>query len=261
MPRNNLVHMATYKKRGYKPKDKVEKIEEHSATAEVFKSLDEGASKTEDWVAANQKYIFVIVGLVAVAVLGYLGYNKFVAEPARQEAMNDMFKAQSYFNDAVNAPVKDKDSLFNLALQGAGGKFGLLNVIEEHSGTPAANLANYYAGMAFLNTKKYKEAIEYLSDYSAEDEVTGVIAKGAIGDAFMQLNQPKDALGYYKQAATMRDNEFTTPMYLFKAGTTALQLGEASKALDYFNKIKLEYPKSTQATDVEVYIGKAEALK
>ena len=54
--------MATYKKRGYKPKNKagkVDKLEQQSATAEVFKTLDEGASKTEQWVATNQKYIFI----------------------------------------------------------------------------------------------------------------------------------------------------------------------------------------------------------
>lgn len=264
MPRNNLEYMATYKKRGFKPNNKAEKlehIEDHSATAEVFKSLDEGASKTEEWVATNQKYIFIIVGIVAAAVLGYLGYNKFIAEPAQQDAMNDMYKAKSYFNEAANAVSKDKDSLYNLALNGSEGKFGLLDIIQEHSGTPAANISNYYAGMAYLNLKDYKNAIEFLVKYSSDDEVTGAIAKGAIGDAFIQLNQPEDALGYYDQAATMRSNEFTSPMYLYKAGITALDLGMADKALTYFSKIKIDYPKSTEASTVDVYIGKAEALK
>lgn len=256
--------MATYKKRGYKPKSKAEqneKLEEQSATAEVFKSLDEGASKTEEWVAANQKYIFIIVGLVAAGVLGYLGYNKFIAEPAQEQAMNDMYKAQSYFNEAVNAAVTEKDSLFNLALNGGEGKYGLLDIIDEHSGSPAANLSNYYAGMAYLNMKDYKNAVEYLGKYKSDDEVTSAIAKGAIGDAFVQLNQLEDALGYYDEAAKMRTNEFTTPMYLFKAGSIALELGNPDKALDYFNKIKLEYPSSSQAAEADVFIGKAEALK
>ena len=57
--------MATYKKRGGKPRTKLDKqqsIEDGSTTAEVFNTLDEGASKTEQWVVANQKYIFLIVG-------------------------------------------------------------------------------------------------------------------------------------------------------------------------------------------------------
>ena len=54
--------MATYKKRGHKPKTKGEKqqnIEEGSTTAEVFNTLDETASKTEDFVA-KIKNIFLL---------------------------------------------------------------------------------------------------------------------------------------------------------------------------------------------------------
>ena len=86
--------MATYNKRGYKPKTKVEKehnIEEGSTTAEVFNTLDETASKTEAFVEKNQKFIFIIIGVVAAVVLGYLGYNEFIAKPKQVEAMNDMF--------------------------------------------------------------------------------------------------------------------------------------------------------------------------
>lgn len=51
--------MATYKKRGYKPANKEEQqLDEnlHSTTAEVFNTLDAGASKTEQWVQRNQKW-------------------------------------------------------------------------------------------------------------------------------------------------------------------------------------------------------------
>ena len=60
--------MATYKKRGYKPKSQKEKedaLEQNSTTAEVFNTLDETASKTEEWVIKNQNYIFGVVGAVA----------------------------------------------------------------------------------------------------------------------------------------------------------------------------------------------------
>ena len=66
--------MATYKKRGGKPTTKAEKetqLEENSTTAEVFNTLDEGASKTEAWVEKNQKGILGFIIVVAVLVLGY----------------------------------------------------------------------------------------------------------------------------------------------------------------------------------------------
>jgi tetratricopeptide (TPR) repeat protein len=253
--------MATYNKRGYKPKTKVEKqqnIEEGSTTAEVFNTLDETASKTEDFVAKNQKYIFIIIGLVALIVLGSLGYKEFIAQPKQTAAMNDMFQAQKYFDEAVNGT--EKDSLYNLALNGGEGKFGMLDIIEEYSGTPSANLASYYAGTAYLRLKDYKNAVEHLSNFKSDDEILAPLAKGNVGDAFVQLNQPEDALGFYEEAAKMRDNEYTTPMYLFKAGAIALDLGQADKALGYFKRIKDDYSNSTEASKVEVFIGKAQVL-
>ncbi len=261
MRRINIEYMATYNKRGYKPKTKVEKehnIEDGSTTAEVFNTLDETASKTEAFVERNQKYIFIIIGIVAVVVLGSLGYKEFIAKPKQVNAMNDMFQAQKYFEDAVNGV--EKDSLFNLALNGGEGKYGMLDIVKEYSGTPAANLANYYAGTAYLRLKDYKNAVEYLSNFKSDDEILAPLAKGNIGDAFVQLNQPEDALGYYEQAAKMRDNEYTTPMYLFKAGTIALDLGQASKALGYFERIKEDYPNATEAANIDVFIGKAQVL-
>lgn len=256
--------MATYKKRGYKPKTEKEKevidkdLGENSTTAEVFNTLDETASRTEDFVAANQKYIFIIIGVVAAIVLGYLGFQEIVTKPAQEDAMNEMYVAQKNFNDAVNGTASD--SLYTASLNGAGGKLGMLGIIEHYSGTPAANLAKYYAGMSYLNLKDYKNAIAQLDDYKAEDEATGPLAKGAIGDAFVQLNQKEDALKYYVAAAKMRDNDFTAPTYYYKAGTIALELGNASEALGYFNIIKEKYPNATEATSVDVFIGKAQAM-
>ncbi|MCX7550023.1 tetratricopeptide repeat protein [Xanthomarina sp. F2636L] len=253
--------MATYKKRGYKPANKEEKehdIVDNSTTAEVFNTLDESASKTEDWVIANQKYIFIIIGVVAAVVLGYLGFNEFVAKPKQSEASNEMFHAQKYFNQAVTGT--QKDSLYTLALNGGEGKLGMIDIASEYSGTPAANLANYYAGMAYLNLKDYKNAVTYLSDFSSKDLVLAPMAKGSIGDAFVQLNQPEDALDYYEQAAKLRTNDFTTPLYLYKAGIIALELGKADKALTYFNNIKENYASSTEASNIDVFIGKAQVL-
>jgi tetratricopeptide (TPR) repeat protein len=252
--------MATYKKRGYKPKTQKEKneaIEEQSTTAEVFNTLDESASKTEEWVAKNQNYIFGVVAAIAVVILGYLGYQKYILEPKQEEAMNEMFKAQQYFDEAVNGT--EKDSLFNMALNGGEGKFGMLDIVDEYSGTPAANLANYYAGMSYLNLKDYPNAIKYLSEFKSDDLMLNPIAKGAIADAFVQINQPNDALEYYEKAISASTNDFTTPLYLSKAGKLALSLDKNDKALKFFERIKSDFSTSTEATNIDVYIAKAKA--
>ena len=253
--------MATYKKRGSKPKTKVEKqqsIEDGSTTAEVFNTLDVGASRTEQWVISNQKYIFIIIGLAAVLVLGFLGYDKYVKQPSERNAMNDMYTAQKYFNDAVLGT--SQDSLFNISLNGADGKYGMLDIIDNYSGTDAANLANYYAGMAYLNMKDYANAITYLNAFSSNDDILGPMAKGGIGDAFVQLEQLEDAYDYYLQAAASKANNFTRPMYLQKAGVIGLKIGKNKQSLEHFNTIKNDFPDSVEAKDVDVFIGKAQAL-
>ncbi len=252
--------MATYKKRGYKPKTKKEKeeiVEENSATAEVFNTLDEGASRTEEWFVKNQNYIIGAITAIALVVLGYLGYNKFIAEPQEKEAMNEMYQAKKYFEDAANGI--SSDSLYTMALNGGEGKYGMLDIIDQYGGTPAGNLANYYAGMAYLNLKDYQNAVTYLGDFSSDDKMLGPIAKGGIGDAFVQLEQLPDALEYYEKAFKANVNEFTTPMYLLKAARVPIDLGENAKALDYLKRIKSEFDGSTEAGQVDVLIGKVEA--
>ena len=146
-----------------------------------------------------------------------------------------------------------------MALNGADGKYGFLDIADVYSGTKAGNLSNYYAGMAYLNMKDYTNAVTYLNAFSSEDDVLGPIAKGGIGDAFVQLEQLDDAYDYYVQAAQLKSNDYTTPMYLYKAGVIGLKLGNNSKALGSLIKLNLSFPASTEAKDIDVFIGKAEA--
>ncbi|MHC9088123.1 tetratricopeptide repeat protein [Tenacibaculum sp. IMCC1] len=257
--------MATYKKRGYKPKkEKVtQEVEEtfdesQSTTAEVFNTLDDTANKSEEWIEKNSKPLFY--GLVAVAalILVYLAYNKFIAEPTQQEASNELAYPRALFDEASTFAGAKADSIYNLALiGGVNGKYGFIDIADQFSGTKAGNLANYYAGISYLKIKKYEEAIEYLSSFSSDDELLGPTALGAIGDAFADINQPKDALDYYQQAANKKDNQFTTPLFLFKAAQIAMDLKEYSKAEKLYTTIKEKYADSDQGRDIEKYINSA----
>lgn len=260
--------MATYNKRGYRtPKEKEEKVdanliedtivdEKDSTTAGVFNSLDETASKTEDWIAKNQKYIFGVVAAITLVTVGYVLYTNFIAEPKEEDAAEQMFVAQQNFQKATDGTKSD--SLYNLALKGSEGKFGFVDIADKYSGTAAGNLANYYAGMAYLNTGKYSEAITYLEKFSSKDMVLSTLAVGAIGDAYSQKNQAKEALSFYVKAAEMNKNEFTTPRFLLKAGQTALTLGNKEEALKYFTEIKEKYEATPEAATIDAMIGLAQ---
>ena len=257
--------MATYQKRGGKPKTKKEKqdkIEEESTTAEVFNTLDEGASKTEEFVSKYQNIIIGVIVVVIAGILAFLGYEKFIVNPQQEEASNELNQSQIYFDMALESnDAKERDSLFTLAINGAQGKFGFVDISQEYSSTKTGDLANYYAGISYLNIGEYQNAITYLEAFDADDEIIGTFAIGAIGDAFLQLEQPDEALGYYEKAANRRDNNYTTPKYLFKAALTAMELNKASKAVEHLEKIESKYPDSEEAKKLAPYLGKATAMK
>lgn len=223
---------------------KNKKHEAPSAAAEVFETLDQSASRSEQFLEKNKN---ILIGIVAAFILiygGYLAYDKMVKQPKEKEATNEMAYAKLYF---------EQDSL-NLALNGDGKYFGFVDIISNYGGTKAANLSQYYAGVSYLKLGEYQNAIDYLEDFSSEDEILAAVATGAIGDAFAQLEQNEDAFDYYKKAAALRSNDFSTPLYLFKAATTAAALEDYGVAEDLFEQIKEEYPNSAQANGIEKYI-------
>ena len=71
-----------------------------STTAEVFNTLDETASKSEQWIEKNSKPLFYgLVGLVVIFLV-FLGYNKYIVEPNELEASNELAFPRKYFDEA-----------------------------------------------------------------------------------------------------------------------------------------------------------------
>jgi len=178
-------------------------------------------------------------------------------DPKEEDAANEMFQAEQYYAQAVNAQ-KSQDSLYNLSLKGGEGKYGFLAIIDKYDGTDAANLAHFFAGTAYLNTGKYKEAVQHLEDFSTKDDVLKATALGATGDAFVQLGDLDKGLKYYLDAAKVKDNDAITPRFLFKAAQVSLDLKKKEDALKYYNEIKEKYSTSQEGAMIDAYIAAAE---
>jgi len=194
----------------------------------------------------NQKTIsYVLMGLAILAAL-YYGYKHLYMGPREKEAVNAMYKAEEQFA---------KDS-FALALENPGGGFdGFLGIIDNFSGTKAANLAQYYAGISYLNLGKYEDAIQYLDDYSANDDVTAVMKNGALGDANAELGDKVKAMDYYQKAANA-ENEMLTPYYLHKVAMMYYADGKTKEAAEQLEIIKNKYPDSNEFKDAEKFLSR-----
>ena len=242
--------MATYKKRAIKSRS-AKRSKDIESTKQVFDTLDVSASKTETFVNQYQNYIIGTILSIIVIFSIYFAYDKFIIQPKTAESNLEIFTAQKYFDLAMKAE-ENKDSLFNLALNGAEGKFGFLDIIENYSGTDASNLSYYSAGMSYYNMKRYDLAIEMLENFSSDDEVLQSLSLATIGDAFVQLNQFEDGLNYYESALSYTQNSFIRPVILLKAGDLAKQLDKLNRSAKYFQEIKEDFPKSNEANLIDI---------
>tara|TARA_Y100001970_G_scaffold271354_1_gene366482 strand:+ start:15665 stop:16411 length:747 start_codon:yes stop_codon:yes gene_type:complete len=242
--------MATYKKRAIKSRS-AKRSKDIESTKQVFDTLDVSASKTETFVNQYQNYIIGTILSIIVIFSIYFAYDKFIIQPKTAESNLEIFTAQKYFDLAMKAE-ENKDSLFNLALNGAEGKFGFLDIIENYSGTDASNLSYYSAGMSYYNMKRYDLAIEMLENFSSDDEILQSLSLATIGDAFIQLNQFEDGLNYYESALSYTQNSFIRPVILLKAGDLAKQLDKLNRSAKYFQEIKEDFPKSNEANLIDI---------
>ncbi|MBN2757842.1 MAG: tetratricopeptide repeat protein [Bacteroidales bacterium] len=215
----------------------------HEKADSSIEVVENALGRTEQFIEDNQKIVTSVVLGIIVIVAIYLAYQKFYLKPLEEEAQSQMFVAEQYFA---------RDS-FALALDGDVNYPGFITIIDEYSATKAANLANYYAGISYLHLGQFENAIDYLKNFASDDKELQFIALGAIGDAFMELNKPEDAIKNYKNAATSEDELFA-PIYLLKAGNALESLGKKDEALEVYQLIKDKYKESYQGRIIDKYI-------
>ncbi|TDB59105.1 tetratricopeptide repeat protein [Arundinibacter roseus] len=200
-------------------------------------------NKAESFFRKNQKVLIAIGGAIVVAVLAFAGYRFYMdgQESSAQVALSNVV-----YDFEADSTQK--------ALNGSGGNEGLLSIADNYSGTDAANLANLYAGIALMKQGKFDDAINRLESFSASDLVIQARALALIGDAYMEKNQPAEAISAYKKAADYQSNEFT-PIYLMKLGIAQEKAKLPKDAIASYKRIIDEHPLSAEVTNAKKFKG------
>ncbi|MEL6141727.1 MAG: tetratricopeptide repeat protein [Bacteroidota bacterium] len=207
----------------------------------------ERTSQAADFFERNRNLIvFTALGIAAV-IVGLLVYNTFIKKPREATAMEQMQRAQVQF---------ERDS-FQLALTNPGqGYPGFLDVIDEYGGTPAGNLARYYAGVSYLNIGSYQAALDYLKQFKAKGDLLAIMKAGAIGDAHGELQEFGEAISSYERAVGQaNDNALLGGYYLNKLGLLYRNQGQNDEALQAFRRLKEDFGQSPYAADADKYIS------
>lgn len=204
---------------------------------EENQTLDNLQNKYEQ----NKKRINTIVTAVLLLVVGFFAYQKLYKEPNEKKAANAMSFAQQNFQ---------MDSL-NTALNGDGQRLGFVRIAKKYSGTKAGNLANYYAGVSYLQMGETQNAVKYLKEFDANGTDLKLVAAGALGDAYMELGKVKEGIDSYTEAASDKENTVLTPLYLYRAAVAYEMNNQADKAIGAYKRIRDEYPQSMQARETD----------
>jgi len=209
------------------------------------------------WLLYN-KPISYIGSAIIVLFIGFMIYKYMFKVPAQEKADKVVFVTQKYYTDFTSATDSAKILLATKVLNGDGINPGALKIINQYSGTPAANLCEYYAGSCYLQLGQFAKSIKYLKDFDANG-ATQIKSRalGMMGDASAELNKNDDALDYYKKAAKVNDkDDYTSSEFLFRAALFAQSIGKTKEAIDLFKEIKTSYPQSERAGDVDRYLAK-----
>ena len=213
---------------------------------ENAEAVVEAVSKTEKFFNENGKIIAGIAAGIVVAAIAVFCWFKFAYQPAAAEAEGQMALAEQNFRNAD----------YELALNGDGNVLGFTQIIDEY-GSKAGKAVYFYAGVCELQLGNFESAINYLESYKGKDAILAARATACIGNAYVGLENYAKALGYFEKAAATADNMFAAG-YLLKAGMVAEKLGEAQKALGFYETIKDQYPQSMEGYDIDKYIARIE---
>ncbi|MBQ0063146.1 MAG: tetratricopeptide repeat protein [Prevotella sp.] len=207
---------------------------------------DEMLNKSEVFVVKYKNtLLYSLIGILAIVAV-ILAVKNFYLAPRAEKASTELAKCQALF---------DQED-FEKSLKGDGKTcMGFIKVADEYGCTDAGNLAQLYAGLAYAQLGKYKEAEPYLEDFNtADDQMISPAALLALGDVYAQNGKLDDAVSMFKKAAEKAANNSISPTALIKAGEILESQNKKSDALKLYQEIKEKYVNSMVYQEIDKYI-------
>jgi len=202
----------------------------------------------------HPKFIIYAIGAIALVIVGWWMYKEMIVKPKQVEAVAAMWQAERQF---------ERDS-FQLALTEPGGGFdGFLTLADKFSGTPAGNMAHYYAGICYLQSGDFDNAIAQMEDFSANGDLLPAVKYGILGDCYAEKEDFEKAIDYYEKAADNTENDLIASYYLKKNGMLNERQGNKEAAIKAYERIRQDYPNPNSGDwrDIEKYIYRAGGVK
>jgi|APGre2960657404_1045060.scaffolds.fasta_scaffold00873_10 tetratricopeptide (TPR) repeat protein len=187
------------------------------------------------------KFGTLVIGGLLVLLLGGLAYYQFIWKAKNNESKNAWWKGMNY---------AEKDST-NLAIT------ELTKVKKKYDGYIGGEEAQFVLARQFMAKGEFKKALKELDEVKIDDTFLSAMRFGLTGDCQSEMKEYKKAIETYLEASETNVNEYTTPMYLFKAGLHSEKINDFKKATELYTKIRDEYPAYAGQKTIDKYIARA----
>ena len=196
-----------------------------------------------DFVAKTKKYrkqlttLFIVVAIILIAILAWFLVRQSQAAKADQAI--------------ALADVEQNDSI-------------ALNLYKEAAthGTKSGDRAKVEAAIRLYKAGNYEEAVKYLDEASASDDIVAAGIETLKGDCYVNLDKNADALKCYDKAIGTADgNTQLVPLFLVKKANVYRAEGDYAKEAAAYKELIDEYPEYVRAsqTDIRKFYERAQA--
>jgi len=210
------------------------KIQETPETG--LDNLNDSLTAMTQKVQDNKK-IIMVCSLVVIAIAAIiLAYVYFFRNPGIQKQ-----------NDRIGAAdlelAQGNDSTAMAAYMD----------IADNGSYDAANRAALQSAILLYKNGKYEEALKYIDNYSADEEIIGAGAYSLKGDCLVNLDRLDDAVKAFKEAISTSDsNPAFTPFFMMKLARVYAAQGKHQDEAAQYEAIVKDYPLYGQSHNVDV---------
>jgi predicted negative regulator of RcsB-dependent stress response len=192
------------------------------------------------------RIITYTVGTVVVLALGYFAYHQFIWKPSNIKSTEVGYAGLNYAAmDSTEMAIDE-----------------LTPVVKKYDGKAGGEVAQFVLARQLMAKGEFKKALDNLEGVKVSDTYIRVYAIGLQGDCYSEMKNYDEAVAYYLKASEADENDYTTPMYLFKAGlVTELKLKDPEKAAEYYQTIKDNYLQYGNQKTIDKYLARASNKK
>jgi tetratricopeptide (TPR) repeat protein len=202
--------------------------------------------QSRKWIDENKRIAGYIIAAPFLIALVWFFWNQKVND-WNDEASTMLSKIAPYYDEGR----------YELAINGVPqeGIQGLQTIVDLHGSTHTGQFAKLYLANSYFAMENYDKALEYYDAISVSDKMITASALAGMAACYEVKGDVENAASYYEKAASKNMVSAQAPENLQRAAVNYAASGKKEKAVEILQTIKRQFPASSYARDVDMYIA------